>query len=63
MEAIRALVVAKRSARSTKVKTLNQIRHLGFTGPDELRERLKGVSRKTWRPPRRPCARATGATR
>ncbi len=38
VEAIRALVVAKRSARSTKIKTLNQIRHLGFTAPEELRE-------------------------
>jgi transposase len=45
VEAIRALVVATRSARSTKIKTLNQIRHLGFTAPDELRERLKGISR------------------
>ena len=25
---------------------LNQIRHLGFTAPDELRERLRGVSRR-----------------
>jgi transposase len=46
VEAIRALVVAKRSARSTKIKTLNQIRHLGFTAPEQLRERLKGVSRQ-----------------
>ena len=46
VEAIRALVVAKRSARSTKIKTMNQIRHLGFTAPDELRERLAGVSRQ-----------------
>ena len=45
VEAIRALVVAKRSARSATVKTLNQIRHLGFTAPDELRERLQGLSR------------------
>ncbi len=45
-EAIRALVVAKRSARSTKIKTLNQIRHLSYTAPDQLRERLKGVSRQ-----------------
>ncbi|HEU5387999.1 MAG TPA: hypothetical protein VFV73_19055 [Streptosporangiaceae bacterium] len=45
-EAIRALVVAKRSARSAKIKTLNQIRHLSFTTPDQLRERLKGVSRQ-----------------
>jgi hypothetical protein len=33
------------SARSTKIKTLNQIRHLGFTAPDELRQRLQGCSR------------------
>jgi transposase len=46
VEAIRALMVAKRSARSTKIATLNQIRHLGFTGPDELRERLRGASRR-----------------
>jgi transposase len=46
VEAIRALVVAKRSARSVKIKTLNQIRHLSYTAPDQLRERLKGVSRQ-----------------
>jgi hypothetical protein len=46
VEAIRALVVAKRSSRSTKIKTLNQIRHLSFTAPDELRGRLKGLSRE-----------------
>ncbi len=46
VEAIRALVVAKRSARSTKIATLNQIRHLGFTATDELRERFRGVSRQ-----------------
>jgi transposase len=45
VEAIRALVVAKRSARSTKIKSLNQIRQLTFTAPDELRERLKSCSR------------------
>ena len=45
VEAIRALVVAKRSARSTKIMTLNQIRHLSFTAPEELRRRLKDVSR------------------
>jgi transposase len=41
VEAIRALVVAKRSARSTRIESMNQIRHLGFTGPDALRERLR----------------------
>ena len=44
VEAIRALLVAKRSCRSVRTKTLNQIRHLGFCGPDELRERLGGLS-------------------
>lgn len=42
-EAIRALVVAKRSFKSTRIKTLNQIRHLGFTATDELREQLAGL--------------------
>jgi transposase len=46
VEAIRALVVARRSARSAKIQALNQIRHLGFTAPDELRQRLAGVSRQ-----------------
>jgi transposase len=44
VEAIRALVVARRSARDTRIKTMNQIRHLGFTAPDQLRQRLSGVS-------------------
>jgi len=46
VEAIRALVVTKRSARDVRIKTLNQIRHLSFTSPDDLRERLKDVSAK-----------------
>lgn len=46
VEAIRALVVAHRSARDTKIKTLNQIRNLVYTGPDDLREQLKDVSRQ-----------------
>ena len=45
VEAIRALLVAKRSGRDTRIKCLNQIRHLGFTAPDALRERLRGVPR------------------
>lgn len=44
VEAIRALVVAKRSAKSTKIKTLNQIRHLGFTAPEEIRQSLAGLT-------------------
>ena len=44
VEAIRALMVAKRSARSVRIKTLNQIRHLSFTAPEELRARYKDIS-------------------
>lgn len=44
VEAIRALVVTKRSGRDVRIKTLNQIRHLSFTSPDDLRGRLKDVS-------------------
>ena len=43
VEAIRALLVARRSGRNVRVKYLNQIRHLSFTAPDELRERLRDV--------------------
>ncbi|HSS25453.1 MAG TPA: transposase [Mycobacterium sp.] len=43
VEAIRALLVARRSGRNVRTKYLNQIRHLGFTAPDELRERLRDV--------------------
>lgn len=46
VEAIRALLVARRSAKSTKIKTLNQIRHLGFTAPEEIRQSIQGVSRR-----------------
>jgi transposase len=56
VEAIRVLLIAKRSARDTRIKCLNQIRHLGFTAPDELRERLRGV-------PRRRLARTVAALR
>ena len=43
MEAMRALLVAKRSGRQARVRSLNQIRHLGFTAPDDLRARLQHV--------------------
>jgi transposase len=46
VEAIRALVVAKRSGKSSRIKTMNQIRHLGFTAPEEIRQSLEGVSRR-----------------
>ena len=44
VEAIRVLVVAKRSARQARVKALIQMRHLGFSAPEQLRCRLKGLS-------------------
>jgi transposase len=56
VEAIRALLVARRSGRNVRIKYLNQIRHLGFTAPDELRERLRDV-------PRDRLARAAAALR
>ncbi len=44
VEAIRVLLVAKRSARQARVKALTQVRHLVITAPDELRRRMKGLS-------------------
>jgi transposase len=40
VEAIRALMVAKRSARAERTQTINQARSLIVTGPDELRARF-----------------------
>jgi transposase len=45
VEAMRALLIARRSARSARIVCLNQIRHLGFTAPEALREQFHGVSR------------------
>ena len=41
VEQIRLLLVARRSARSQRIETLNQLRHLVFTGPEEVRARFK----------------------
>ena len=43
VEAIRALLIAQRSGRQARARCLNQIRHLGFTSPDQLRERFRDV--------------------
>ncbi len=45
VEAIRALMVAKRSARHERTQAINQARALIVTGPDELRGRFAGHSR------------------
>ena len=44
VEAIRVLLVAKRSACQARGKAIMQMRHLGFTAPDQLRCQLKGLS-------------------
>ena len=56
VEAIRVLLIAKRSARDTRIKCLNQIRHLGFTGPMSC-ENVSGAS------PARSLARTAAALR
>jgi transposase len=43
VEAIRVLLVAKRSARAARTKALTQIRHLGFCAPDVLRDQLRDL--------------------
>lgn len=40
VEALRVLLIAKRSARSNRIGTIVQLRHLMFTAPDDLRQRL-----------------------
>jgi len=43
VEAIRVLVVAKRSARQSRIKAIIQMRHLCMSAPEELHQRFKGV--------------------
>jgi transposase len=43
IEAIRVLVVAKRSARTSRIKALTQMRQLTYSAPDQLQIRLKGL--------------------
>jgi transposase len=45
IEAMRSLLIAKRSGREARITCLNQLRHLGFCGPDDLREAFRGVPR------------------
>jgi transposase len=65
VEAIRVLMVVYRSGRETRTKCLNQLRHLGFCAPDELRERNGSVAPPSWPSPvtLRRCARTRTATR
>jgi len=41
VEQIRVLMVARRSARQQRIQSLNQLRHLVFTAPEEIRVRFK----------------------
>jgi transposase len=50
VEAIRTLMVAKRSARHERTQAINQARALILTGPDELRARFAGSARLPWPP-------------
>ena len=44
VEALRTLLVAKRSARAIRIKTTGQLRHLVITAPDDLRVSLGGLT-------------------
>ncbi|MBA2305974.1 MAG: IS110 family transposase [Acidobacteria bacterium] len=44
VEAMRVILVAKRSARAERVRTLNQMRHLVFAAPDDIRARFYGLN-------------------
>ncbi len=41
VEQIRVFMVVRRSARQQRIQTLNQLRHLVFTAPEEIRVRFK----------------------
>lgn len=44
VEAIRVLMVARRSAVDTRIETLNQLRHLTFTATPEIRAKFTGLT-------------------
>src|SRR4051812_35605448 len=46
VEALRVLLLAKRSARSMRISAVVRLRHLVFTAPDELRQRFAHLSVK-----------------
>jgi transposase len=43
VEALRVLLVAKRSARTARVKALTQMRQVVYSAPEELRAKLRGL--------------------
>ncbi len=44
VEAIRVLMVARRSAVATRIETLNQLRHMTFTATPEIRHKFTGLT-------------------
>lgn len=44
VEAIRVLMIARRSAVDTRIETLNQLRHIVFTASPEIRSKLTGLT-------------------
>jgi len=44
VEAIRVLIIARRSAADTRIDTLNQLRHLVFTATPEIRAKFTGLT-------------------
>ena len=44
VEAMRVLLIAKRSARGERTRTLNQMRHLVYAAPDPIRARFQGLT-------------------
>ena len=63
VEAIRALVVAKRSAPSAKIKSLNQIRHLSYTVRTSSGSASRASPGSSWPRGRRRCALLSGKAR
>jgi transposase len=44
VEAIRVLMIARRSAVDTRIETLNQLRHIVFTASPEIRSKFAGLT-------------------
>lgn len=44
VEAIRVLMIARRSAVDARIETLNQLRHLVFCAPEEIRRKFSGLT-------------------
>jgi len=50
VEAIRTLMVAKRSARAERTQTINQVQAVILTGLEDLRAQLTSIAGRAWSP-------------